>query len=142
MKNFMVCLISALTFCSLALSCTSDDPMQTEQDVIQIMFASEFCDAINSGNENYVESEVNALCIDLLPQSTDSDALGHEANLNKLIERLDMVDCLSASLGCYACIETFPLTSEIFIELPTSDKLFVIDLRTPGDGILVFSGMH
>ena len=127
----------------LSFACDDDDPINAESD-IGIEFHSEFCDAIISGNEHFIETEVNALCVDLLPQSTDADAIGHMANLSKLVERLDQVDCLTASLGCYACIFTLPATSEINITKVDGNITiqYVIDMLTPSEGKLAFAGLH
>lgn len=137
-----------MKFICLTIVCTfffacDNEPIE-QNDQIEIEFPSEFCDAIISGNEEFVKTDVNGLCIDLLPQSTDPDPIGHEANLSTLIERIDAVSCLTASLGCYACIFTLPAISEINITILNGDIAFqyVIDIRTPADGILEFVGMH
>ena len=81
---------------------------------------------------------------DLLPHPTISDPLGHEANMNIFISRLQD-DCgLEAEMFCYACIETFPLRTEIIVQVETKDSLIsrTIDILTRNDGNLVVANIH
>jgi len=76
---------------------------------------------------------------------TAEDPIGHQANLETLIQRLNS-NCnqLIASVECYACVSTFPLTSEILVEytLNGEEKETVIDLYTPENDILRFHTVH
>ena len=142
MKISFAQLVGMLILLSLAFACDTEDPV--DNDPVVDAKKQEFCDAIMNRDLDYLTIEFEDLCADLLPEAIDADPLGHEANLTELIQRLNDMNCLTASLGCYACIETFPLISEININIKDGDIVFeyVIDFQTPGDGVLVFAGLH
>ena len=112
------------------------------------------CEALRIGlwdmEEDIVNTEINSLTADLSPEPITGDDLGHAANLEKLVERLNECNRFDVSIICYACIETFPLQSEIRIwaNYPGIDGALgieferVIDILTPEDGILQAGGMH
>lgn len=107
------------------------------------------CDNLKTGivntDSDIVKAEINKLVTDLEPVRTDSDPLGHKDNLALLIEQLNIqCDDITAELICYACIETFPLQSEILV---TTDSLGtdinrIIDIFTPDDDALSMRIIH
>ena len=107
------------------------------------------CDNLKTGivntDSDIVKAEINKLVTDLEPVKTDSDPLGHKDNLALLIEQLNIqCDNITAELICYACIETFPLQSEILV---TTDSLGtdinrIIDIFTPDDDALSMRIIH
>ena len=75
----------------------------------------------------------------------ENDEFGHFNNLNTLIDRLNS-NCpqIHAKKYCYACIETFPVQSEIKVEFNFLGNQIVriIDISTPDDGILLSLRSH
>lgn len=104
------------------------------------------CDDIREGllelDLQLVKPNLESLLIDYSAEPTSEDPIGHEQNLNDFIAELNDECDLDATLVCYACIETFPLQSEIRIQLDstgttvsrivdivTSDKLTVREIH-------------
>ena len=79
------------------------------------------CDNLKTGiintDSEIVKAEINKLVTDLVPATTDSDPIGHKENISLLVEQLN-IQCtiITTKLACYACIETFPLQSEILVK--------------------------
>jgi hypothetical protein len=107
------------------------------------------CDNLISGmagqDEQLVKTEIEKLTADLVPKPLAEDPLGHSANLNELVSRLNsQCNDVVASVVCYACIETYPAISEIKMEYTVSGNLksCIIDLMTPENDIMRYAGMH
>jgi len=106
---------------------------------------SGFCEAIIFEDSSYIREEINDILDDLSPLPDSFDSLGHEENLFYLIDQLNAEnDCLVASVICYACIYTLPAQSEILIEVFDQGAVYawVIDIATPIDDYMYFTGMH
>ena len=107
------------------------------------------CEKLLSGlaelNENLVKNEVEKLTVDLHPQPSAEDQIGHIVNIQTLAERIGS-NCnqLTTSVTCYACIYTYPPQSEILVEFEYdgSMKNIVIDIVTSDNDILRFGGLH
>jgi len=101
--------------------------------------------ALFNFNSEQLNIEVNKLTTDLVPTPMMNDEIGHLKNLNELIERLN-TNCkaIIATKECYACIETYPVLSEIKIEIDSSGIQIerIIDISTPEDGVLMSLRMH
>lgn len=92
----------------------------------------------------YAKSEVNYLLHDLTPSPTATDELGHEMNFAIFVDRLKS-DCFpDATIGCYACIETLPVQSEVIIKLDSAGTQItrLIDIQTPADSVMTFLDIH
>ncbi len=105
------------------------------------------CEAFISGlialDENTVKTEIEKLTVDLKPQASAEDVIGHAGNLQTLIDRLNSgCDDYTASILCYACIYTYPAQSEVLIEFFSggSKKQVTINIHTPENDILRFAG--
>lgn len=107
------------------------------------------CEALNTAlidrDLEVIKAQVNPLALDLPPQPASGDELGHAQNLETLVDRLnDQCDDYTASVLCYACIETLPLQSEILIELDSAGMPIerILDLTTPEDAPLAVINIH
>jgi len=106
---------------------------------------SNFCEAVISEDENYIEGYLDVILEDLEPFPVPGDFLGHEENLFILIDELQRRnDCLDAFIECYGCIETFPIQSEILIDVYEDGFVTtkIIDLATPEFGPMFYAGIH
>ncbi len=120
----------------LFVGCTVDNPIRSTQSL---------CNAIANKDDMSTRMLIDDLCTTYLPQPTTMDAIGHEKNINNLIQSInDDYPCAVASLVCYACIETNPAISEIRIDvqIDSNNYFVVIDLFTPEDDVISFSNMH
>ena len=88
--------------------------------------------------------EMNKLTENLPPDPTKNDPIGHSENLTIITQSIHSCDGLEAEIFCYACVETNPPQSEITIQMDSvSVKIErIIDISTPSDKILKFSGIH
>ena len=88
--------------------------------------------------------EMNKLTENLPPDPTKNDPIGHSENLTIITQSIHSCDGLEAEIFCYACVETNPPQSEITIQMDSvSVKIErIIDISTPSDNILKFSGIH
>lgn len=107
------------------------------------------CDNLISGmaghDELIVKTEIGKLTSDLVPLPLADDSLGHNANLNELVSRLNnKCSDVVASVVCYACIYTYPVISEIKVEYTFNGNpnSCIIDIMTPENDILRYAGMH
>ena len=102
-------------------------------------------DALVHYDNETLKAEVDKLTVDLKPQSTEDDRIGHRKNLNTLINRLN-AQCkqVEASLFCYACVETLPLQSEITVLVDSAGTQVcrMIDIVTPEEEALSYSYVH
>ena len=101
--------------------------------------------ALLEEKDSIVNIEINSLTTDLSPQSVSNDDLGHSANLEKLVERLEEAcENFEVSIVCYACIETWPVQSEIKIiaESGGIEVNRIVDILTPENGPLQAVGVH
>ena len=80
----------------------------------------------------------------LPPEPTKNDPIGHSENLTIITQSIHSCDGLEAEIFCYACVETYPLQSEITIQMDSSGAKIevIIDISTPSDKILKFSRIH
>jgi hypothetical protein len=118
------------------LSCTKDAVHTNCTDLLP---------GLISRNDASIKDQLDGLTEDLFPEPDAADALGHEKNLETLIERLnDECSSITASVGCYACIYTLPAQSEIMVSLDSAGitVVRVIDIVTPQDGALQFRSIH
>lgn len=91
-----------------------------------------------------IGSELTQLTMDLKPQPTADDPLGHAENLQTLVNRLLECEDLQVALQCYACIYTLPAQSELIITL---DSVGIpvertVDVATPEQEVLSFVSIH
>lgn len=131
MRKFLLLLPLAI----LALGCEKDN--------------SERCEGLRTAVQNddigAVKEIVNRLTADLNAQAaTATDPDGHYNTYLTLIDRLNDECDLNATGVCYACIDTYPGTSEIKLIIPlgTHSKTRIIDLRPDQEGRFVCTGMH
>ncbi|NNF22602.1 MAG: hypothetical protein HKN67_11730 [Saprospiraceae bacterium] len=107
-------------------------------------YISDFCEALIHEDVSYVRHEVDNILYDLLPQATHDDPLGHYYNLMIFVDELNRDDCMYASIICYGCIESFPLQSEVLVEIDDGQYITekVLDIATPPDSEMYFVGLH
>jgi hypothetical protein len=88
--------------------------------------------------------EMDKLTENLPPDPTKNDPIGHSENLTIITQSIHSCDGLEAEIFCYACVETYPPQSEITIQMNSSGTKIerIIDISTPSDKILKFSGIH
>ena len=118
MKNLML-----LVLIFLAVACNS------KEEILILQTNEEMCEAAIAEDAQKVDSLIKVLTIDLVPVATPSDPLGQQANLNTLIDRLNEADCMEATLGCYACMESFPLQSAVDLTITRDGEQFSRSLR-------------
>jgi hypothetical protein len=110
-----------------------------------VLNCTTFQTAILEKNEGIVRSEIEKLTTDLSPAPTPEDNIGHMSNLQILTDRINSgCEEITASVLCYACIETYPPLSEILVEF-VSDNTPVsatIDIVTSENDILRFGGLY
>jgi len=123
----------------LLMGCSKNDDDQSQINCDKLKTA-----LLNDDSEQ-LNFEINKLTQDLLANPTQNDETGQLNNLNTLIDRLNS-NCggLRAVMKCYACLDTFPLQSEIKVEINIFGNLFVrlVDISTPDDGILLSLRSH
>ncbi|MBT8231900.1 MAG: hypothetical protein HKO66_05545 [Saprospiraceae bacterium] len=110
----------------------------------QIDRLSKFCEAVIIEDVQIVQERVNDIIQDLEPIETIEDPRGHLLNLDVLISELNLDLCMSASLLCYACIETLPEQSEVVLRIDDGGFITekIIDVATPIGTPMFFVGMH
>lgn len=110
----------------------------------QIDRLSKFCEAVIIEDVQIVQERVNDIIQDLEPIETIEDPRGHLLNLDVLISELNLDLCMSASLLCYACIETLPEQSEVVLRVDDGGFITekIIDVATPIGTPMFFVGMH
>ena len=91
-----------------------------------------------------VKAELDQWLYGNLPEPTRADPLGHEANLVDFVNRLHELCDFDTGIGCYACIETYPLQSEVYIRLDSvgAEVQRVLDVFTPEQGSMTLRDMH
>lgn len=116
-----------------------------EKDKVGNLDCLNFQTGIVERNEAVISDEIEKLTPDLEPLPTPEDLIGHMANLNTLVDRINY-DCeeINASILCYACIETYPLQSEIEVEFNYENTTIriILDIITSESDILRYGGMH
>ena len=97
-----------------------------------------------SFNVDEVKSELNPWLGDLNPGAIEDDPLGHQQNLESFRLRLESECSLNALIVCYACIETFPVQSEIKIQMDSSGHQVhrILDIETPGNNVMTIRDIH
>jgi len=134
MKNIILPVIITL----LAVYCCSEKGPEAPDCEILL-------NGLSQTDEFTVKNEIERLTSDLYPRPTAEDPTGHLANLTILVHRINN-HCtkLIASLNCYACVSTFPVTSEILVEynVDGSTEFMIIDFYTPDKDILRYQGIH
>ena len=97
---------------------------------------------LSSNYEHYdlVVSEVDKLTTDLKPEKTENDPIGHQENLDRLIERLNSsCNIFEFEFSCYACREDTKIPLSIITARRTVDGRTIekmIFIHTPDFDIL------
>ncbi|HZV70956.1 MAG TPA: hypothetical protein VFG10_15475 [Saprospiraceae bacterium] len=110
--------------------------------------APKLCDALQNDLLNFnvpdIKDQLDEWLIGLHPNPTKEDPTGHLNNLVDFINRLNEECDLEASLGCYACIKTFPAQTEIIIQVngPGGNVQRSIDISTPESDIMTIVNVH
>ena len=138
MKSFIL-IVSGMLF--LCIGCVKETTPLDENEIA-------YCETLKSNlvivNEPVVKEIVDQMLSVLSPTPTGDDPVGHMQNLNTFIDRLKNECHFNARNICYACIETFPVTSEVGIVLDSSgvEVERVFDLRTPETGVMTLTDIH
>ncbi len=125
-SNLMIiCLITCF------FSCSKKDDNNT---------STEICQAILDDDQDAIFNLMEELTASSTPMSTATDAIGHEANYNDLINQLNEISCLTVSDDCYACIRTLPALSMIRVKVNLDGTSFerILNFSTPIDGPLLY----
>ena len=134
----LILFLGFFLFVSL-ISCEPDNnPVNTTADCDNLI------SALLSFNNDKIENEFIKITNNLYPESTDDDKLGHKKNFETLLNMLNQCDSINASMICYACIETYPLQTELLIAIDSLGYKVnrIADIRTPDDNILTFLRVH
>lgn len=102
-------------------------------------------EGILENKSTIIENEINKLTADLPPKPTSSDKIGHQENIQELIDLLNSkCNDFETELKCYACIETEPAQSQINISYVTDSVSYqkIIDILTPEDNYMKFIRIH
>jgi len=138
MKSFILIVSGMLLLCS---GCVEGTTPVDDNEIT-------YCEILKSNlvivNEPVVKEVVDQMLSVLPPTPTVEDPVGHMQNLNTFIDRLKNECHFDAKSICYACIETFPPTSEVGIVIDSSgvEVSRVLDLRTPETGVMILSDIH
>ena len=129
-----------IIFLITTISCDSEDDNELIQKID--------CDTLVSGLLNYnndkLAPEFNKITGNLEPNPNNIDQIGHQQNLQKVVDELNKCDLISSELLCYACIETYPPQSELLVSIDSSGQIVerIVDIRTPDDSIIRFVRVH
>jgi len=98
---------------------------------------------IINDNSDLVRNAIDDWCSDLMPIGTAADALGHEENLNTLIQRIANECDVNTGIYCYACMESYPVLSAITVTFTQDNVTYskTINIVTPGDNVLSFAAL-
>lgn len=128
-------LLLLLPLAILALGCEKDNSERCEGLRI----------AVQNDDIGAVKEIVNRLTADLEAQAaTPTDQEGHRNSYLTLIDRLNDECDLNATGVCYGCIDTYPSTSEIKLNilLGTHSVTRTIDLSPDQEGRFRCTNMH
>ena len=92
-----------------------------------------------------LQAKMAELTAGLVANPHTDDLIGHQTNVETLIQKLNEEDCISASLDCYDCVLKYPKCAEIAltVELENRDPIFLtMDVLLPEDGELSFVEIH
>lgn len=91
-----------------------------------------------------VKGELDPWLAELLPTITQEDPTGHQQNLQSFRNRLENECSMEAGIVCYACIETYPVQSEISIALDSAGHQVhrVLDIVTPENNVMSIRDIH
>jgi hypothetical protein len=110
------------------------------KEEIQSVDCDKLYEAALSLDENVLKIEIEKLTANLHPSPTAEDFIGHSANLQTLVDRLnENCENYTASIECYTCIYTFPAQSEVSIDFNDGHTILIY-LHTPEKDILRFAG--
>ena len=123
-----------LVICTGLLACTKD--FNTDCDILTTAFIEE--------NESVASPIIDNLCTDLEAKPTTQDPIGHEENMDILVDRLKKECSFDVILLSYATIETLPVQSEIQVKFSKDGEEFtrIVDIFNDPEDILKFSGIH
>jgi len=121
----------ALALC-LFIACENNENPTTH--------CTDFKVGIINDNKNLVSGAIDDWCSDLMPDSV----LGHEENLNTLVQRIEDECDVTISIYCYACMESYPPQSRIVVNfvqfnVPYSKS---INIFKSYDDVLFFASMN
>ena len=138
MKSFILIVSGILLLC---MGCVEGTTPVDETEIT-------YCEILKTNlvivNEPLVKEVVDQMLSVLAPAPTGDDPIGHMQNFNTFIDRLKNECHFDARNICYACIETFPVMSEVGIIVDSSgiEVERVLDLRTPATGVMTLTNIH
>lgn len=137
----MKALLSIFSFCLLLAACNKSKDHNPAPPYIDCLSLKE---GLNNNNNEQVAIEINNLCTDLLPAITTGDEYGQKGNLRILAERLSKQCDLTATVLCYACVETLPPQSELSISFSRNGNnyTYIIDMTFTRQNMLRFNSVH
>lgn len=136
----MKTLLTALAVCLLMFAACKKNKLDPAAFNCQ-----NFKTGIMNDSSDMVGIEVNKLCEDLMPvAATPADEYGQAQNINILVQRLSEKCDVTATLVCYACIETLPAQSEITISINQNGTVYnrTLDITVTQQNMLIYNGMH
>ncbi len=133
--------ITGIVFLTLALFALSCDK---ENSPVLNLNCRNFKNGIINSDQDAVGKEISKLLKDLNSKPTVGDEIGHSANFDILLNRINQCEEIYAELFCYCCIKTGPPQSEILIKTYSKGQEVqqIIDIQTPEDGMLVYRTIH
>ncbi len=114
-------------------SISIDKPQSQECDQLE--------EALIFGDEALLKMSVNELCQKYPPLPVSGDDIGHQKNLDSIIEELN-TQCSGfvTEFGCYACLESNPPLSVITFKLDSAGVIITrgITLITPEGNFMTY----
>lgn len=75
-------------------------------------------DSFINSDLDYAKVKIDSICMTLSASPTASDSLGHQANSQTLIEKMnESCPGINVTMTCYACLESNPLQSSFEAKL-------------------------
>jgi len=105
---------------------------------------TDFKEGIINDNEDLVRGAIDDWCSDLMPNPAPGDEIGHQENLNTLVQRIADECDVATGIYCYACMESYPPQSAIIITFVEDNVTYSksINISTPYENVLSFVAMN
>lgn len=101
----------------------------------------DLCTTVNDGDIDAITTIINSELENYPPDGdAPSSFLGHFENLSAFVTKLNEQTCITATLLCYACLESNPPQSQVSIA--TSTKTMTIRIVTPENDVMYVSSVY
>lgn len=138
MKNLI--LVFVIVLFVTQTSCDSED----DNDLIQKVDCNELLTGLLAYDNEKVKKEFDKMTSELNPTTDTDDQIGHKDNFHELNIHLSKCDLITSELLCYACIETYPVQTELLISIDSAGETVkrIVDILTPDDNSISFHRVH